>query len=186
MASQMSSQRFDGQLFAGIDGGGTKTRAVIANRQGEILGLGVAGPSSLAAASHAMRCENIGSAIQSALAPKGLEADSLASLFLGVASVATKADCNTVREAVDELGWCWVEHVNVDHDIRIALEGGLAGREGIALIAGTGSSCYGRRHDGQAWQAGGWEHLLDDAGSGYDLAIQGLRAVVRASRPAGT
>ena len=36
----------------------------------------------------------------------------------------------------------------LDHDIRIALAGGLTGREGLALIVGTGASCYGRRNDG--------------------------------------
>ena len=168
------------QLFAGIDGGGTTTRAVIADQEGKILGLGIAEPSSLGATSPSQRSKNIALAIQSALDPGGLEPSALTSLFLGVASVITEADCEAILEAVNELPSGRPKYVGVDHDIRIALEGGLAGREGIALISGTGSSCYGRRKDGRSWQSGGWEYLLDDAGSGYALAIQGLRAVVRA------
>merc|ERR1711964_171025 len=52
-------------------------------------------------------------------------------------------------------------------------------REGVIAISGTGSIVYGRNHGGKAARAGGWGHLLGDEGSGYDIGLQGLRAVVR-------
>src|SRR5207249_3330811 len=67
--------------------------------------------------------------------------------------------------------------VVIDHDIRIALAGGLAGKEGIALIVGTGSSCYGRRDDGQNHRTG-WGYMLDDLGSGYFLGLQAMVAAI--------
>jgi N-acetylglucosamine kinase-like BadF-type ATPase len=69
--------------------------------------------------------------------------------------------------------------IGVDHDIRIALAGGLAGRPGIALIAGTGSSCYGRTAAGATWQAGGWGSILDDGGGGYWLGLRAVGAAIR-------
>src|SRR6185436_17233044 len=72
------------------------------------------------------------------------------------------------------------EQIGIDHDCRIALAGGLSGRPGIVLIAGTGSSCFGMNAAGEAWRSGGWGHLLADEGSGYWLGVKGLEAAVRA------
>ncbi len=49
---------------------------------------------------------------------------------------------------------------------------------GIAVNAGTGSSVTGRC-DGRIERAGGWGHILGDAGGGYYLSVQTLRAVLR-------
>ena len=54
----------------------------------------------------------------------------------------------------------------------------LGHRDGIAVNAGTGSSITGRR-DGQIEKAGGWGHILGDAGGGYYLSLQALRLVLR-------
>jgi len=50
--------------------------------------------------------------------------------------------------------------------------------DGIAVLSGTGSAVTGRRA-GRIEKAGGWGQLLGDHGSGYDLAMQGLRQALR-------
>jgi N-acetylglucosamine kinase-like BadF-type ATPase len=65
------------------------------------------------------------------------------------------------------------------HDIHVALIGGLVGQPGIALIAGTGSSCYGINAGGTSCQTGGFGTILDDGGSAYGLGLGGLRLAVR-------
>ncbi|MGE0760399.1 MAG: N-acetylglucosamine kinase, partial [Pirellulaceae bacterium] len=52
---------------------------------------------------------------------------------------------------------------------------------GIALIAGTGSFAVGRAPDGQSARCGGWGYLVGDEGSGYALALAGMRCVTRAA-----
>jgi N-acetylmuramic acid 6-phosphate etherase len=47
-------------------------------------------------------------------------------------------------------------------------------RDGILVIAGTGSAVTGRRGD-SVERAGGWGHVLGDNGSGYALAMHALR-----------
>jgi N-acetylglucosamine kinase-like BadF-type ATPase len=69
--------------------------------------------------------------------------------------------------------------MDFDHDVRIALAGGLALQPGIVLIAGTGSSCYGINAAGFACRVGGWGYLLDDVGSSYYLGVEAMRAIVR-------
>src|SRR6476661_2817182 len=50
--------------------------------------------------------------------------------------------------------------------------------DGIVVNAGSGSSVTGRRGD-RIERAGGWGHILGDAGGGYFLSIQALRLVLR-------
>jgi N-acetylglucosamine kinase-like BadF-type ATPase len=105
-------------------------------------------------------------------------AGNIASVFAGIAGVTSDATAERMRSVLAD---CGLRHavIGVDHDIHIALAGGLAGRPGIALIVGTGSSCYGRDADGHTWQTGGWGSLISDEGSGYFLAREAMTAAVR-------
>ena len=66
--------------------------------------------------------------------------------------------------------------VGSDRDSGLAAALGKA--DGIAVNAGTGASVTGRRAD-RIEKAGGWGHLLGDAGSGYFLSLQALRFILR-------
>ena len=50
--------------------------------------------------------------------------------------------------------------------------------DGIVVNAGTGASVTGRRGD-RIEKAGGWGHILGDAGGGYFLSVQALRLILR-------
>ena len=60
-----------------------------------------------------------------------------------------------------------------------AFYGELGGRDGVALIAGTGSSAFCVQQ-GQVRQVGGWGYLIDDVGSGFWIGSAVLRAAFRA------
>ncbi|NSW90745.1 MAG: hypothetical protein HPY74_08745 [Firmicutes bacterium] len=59
-----------------------------------------------------------------------------------------------------------------------ALNSGIGYKNGMVLIAGTGSVVFVRNNE-KITQIGGWGYLLDDAGSGYDLGRRGFCAVLR-------
>ena len=61
-----------------------------------------------------------------------------------------------------------------DSGLAAALDHG----DGIVVNAGSGSSATGRRGD-QIERAGGWGHILGDAGGGYFLSVQALRLILR-------
>jgi len=48
----------------------------------------------------------------------------------------------------------------------------------VLVVSGTGSCCYGQRADGKGVKVGGWGHVLGDQGSGYDIGLRALQAVV--------
>ena len=161
------------RYFLGIDGGGTKTEVAICDESGRVLGVGQAGASGIDSVGADAATVSIGAAVEAARAQAGLPDAPFTSVFFGMAGVVSEADRDIVREVARRLHLG--DAIHVDHDIRIALAGGLAGRPGIALIAGTGSSCFGMNAAGARWQAGGWGHLISDEGSSYWFGWNAIR-----------
>lgn len=168
----------DMETVLGIDGGGTKTAAVILNRQGRVLGYGVGGPSTYGVVPVEVTRASIAEAVQAAEAAGDIGSAPYAAVFLGLGNVVSEMDRSAVHEVAYSLGLAERKHIGVDHDIRIALAGGLSGRPGIVIIAGTGSSCFGVNAAGDSWRSGGWGPLIDDEGSSYWLGIQAMRVAV--------
>lgn len=167
------------QFVLGIDGGGTGTRATILNEQGQIRGSGVSGPSNYDDVGKAEAQNNLRLAVEMARREAGIGQTSFAAAFLGLAGISSETDRQVIVEMAENLRLAPKDRTGIHHDIRIALEGGLMGRPGIVLIAGTGSSCYGRNASGQEWRSGGWGPLISDEGSGYWFGIQAMKAAVR-------
>lgn len=165
----------------GIDGGGTKTQALIADEEGHVHGLGVGGPSNYDDVGTEKAKANIAETVQMARRQASLPDAPFASVFLGMAGVVSEKDRAAIHAIARELRLTADENIDIDHDCRIALAGGLSGRPGIVLIAGTGSSCYGQNASGESWIAGGWGHLISDEGSSYWLGIQAMRCAAASS-----
>ncbi|HTI13091.1 MAG TPA: BadF/BadG/BcrA/BcrD ATPase family protein [Dictyobacter sp.] len=161
--------------YLGIDGGGSKTLAIIVNEQGQEVGRGVSGCSNLAAIGVVPAAQHILDAVAQAR-------DSLPSsvalhrAWLGVAGVDRPADYDLLFPHVEHLA----TSVSLTNDADLLLSA-LPGVVGIALIAGTGSIALGRNVAGKYTRAGGWGHILGDEGSGYALGQQALQAAVRAA-----
>lgn len=168
------------RFVLGIDGGGTNTRAALVAGSGHVLGLGIAGPSNPRVVGDDAARVQIREAIDLARQKAQLPDEAMPSAaFFGVAGVVSNTDRQELRAIASDL--VPGAHVHVDHDLRIALAGALLGSPGIVLIAGTGSSCYGRTVDGSEWRSGGWGPLLDDLGSAYWLGLEALVAITRAA-----
>lgn len=161
----------------GIDGGASKTLAVITDEQGHIRGIGRSGPSNFNTVGIDGAQANIQRAVEQACQSAGVTLP-LDAAFLGLAGVVCEADHAIIRGIASCLGLS--TRTGIDHDCRIALAGGLAGRPGVVLIAGTGSSCFGENVAGHVWRAGGWGHLISDEGSGYWLGRHAIEYAVRA------
>ncbi len=166
-------------LAGGVDGGGTQTRCLAIDEHGNIMGIGVSGPSKPDAADPETGRAHLHQAILSASQHCG-GPQALDTLFVGMGGVVSQADRQVVHHMLDGLSLKPGIPIGIDHDIRIALAGGTAGQPGIALIVGTGSSCYGFNAVGESWRCGGWGYILDDIGSAFYLGQQALMAVVRA------
>ena len=93
-----------------------------------------------------------------------------------LAGCATAEDRGALRQICLEI-WPKAKIVtgsDRDSGLAAALDHG----DGIVVNAGSGSSVTGRRGD-RIERAGGWGHILGDAGGGYSLSMQALRLILR-------
>lgn len=166
------------KLFVGIDGGGSKTTALLADKMGRLLAKAAAGIGNPNHASEAELQTRFSDLMQKLFENGNAHRAQCVSVFAGLAGVTSEKTALLVKTILANCGLNSAS-ITVDHDIRIALAGGLAGSPGMALIVGTGSSCYGRNNEGRTWQSGGWGALLADEGSGYFLGREAIIAAVR-------
>lgn len=168
------------RLIAGVDGGGTTTRAAVANGEGRILGKGTAGPSNYRDSSLEEAVEAVERALAQALENAGAEPGDVGACFWGLAGLSDGETRGRLKEEAKRRELPGSQRLEVDHDLRIALRGALEGEAGVALVAGTGSAAFGMDEAGQRCQCGGWGPLVDDIGSAYWLGLEALKLAVRA------
>ena len=159
-------------FIAGVDGGGTKTKVVCAAPEGRVLDTAIFGPFNL----NSIGPERFSALLEQLCAYlNGL--GRCRALCIGSAGISNGEMTRLVEEAMRRGG---IENWKLVGDQVIALNGALSGEAGIALIAGTGSICFGKNEAGEYARSGGWGHLIGDEGSGYALGRDALAAVARA------
>jgi len=163
-------------LYAGVDGGGTKTLAVVVDAQGREVGRGQAAGSNCQTVGISEAARQVALALAAATAPAILPNLALAGLCIGLAGVDRPADRTAMFTALSGLNLAEPGKIWLGNDAELIL-----GEVGLGLIAGTGSIALGRDHTGHLVRAGGWGHLIGDEGSGYDLGRRAVQAAVRAS-----
>ena len=166
-------------LLLGIDGGGSKTTALLASSDGSVVGRGAGGASNYQAVGLQTALAELEKAVREAVAFAGpYGALPIAAVCLGMAGVDRPED----RTAFS--GWAAVRFpgakLKLVSDAHLVLAAGAGSQAGVALISGTGSIAYAQDGRGNTARAGGWGYLLGDEGSGYRIALDGMRAVTRA------
>ncbi|MBX6753408.1 MAG: BadF/BadG/BcrA/BcrD type ATPase [Thermorudis peleae] len=163
------------QLILGIDGGGSKTVALVGDATGHVRGRGNAGRANYQTAGLAAAVTAIVTATERALANAGLDNTALpvAVACVALAGVDRPDDQARVTAALEVQGLA--QRLVVVNDALPLLAAGCPDGWGIALVSGTGSICYGRSPDGRLARAGGWGYLFGDEGSGCALALEALR-----------
>ncbi|WP_238323007.1 N-acetylglucosamine kinase [Gorillibacterium massiliense] len=123
-------------VVMGIDGGGTHTRAMVCDLDGNVLAYTRKGAASIYKDGNAT--QNVREAITEALKIAGKEASQVIGLAAGIAGYDSEADLNWIIPLTEIDGLdCPKWHVN---DAVIAHSGALMGRPGIIAISGTGSN----------------------------------------------
>ena len=166
------------ELILGIDGGGTRTRALLANMRGDILGRGEGGAANPHANGLEAARREILTAIERAFASAHLNSQRASAACLGIGGVERLDERAEFSE--------WVrgtisERAVIANDGEILVAAGTPDNCGIAVVAGTGSIAWGKSREGQIARAGGWGYLIGDEGSAFGLASDALRAAAHAA-----
>ncbi len=153
----------------GVDAGGTKTTAQAYSLQGEPLAAETGGFGNLTVhfeQGFANLCETI-----DRLKTK-LEGNCVF-LCIGCAGIETGGKKEEAARLIRER---YPEPAVMTNDAMLGLYAALEGRDGLLVIAGTGSIGY-LKQGGELRRFGGWGHLINDDGSGYTIAAKAIRFI---------
>ena len=163
-----------GRHVLGIDAGGTKTRAILADETGRVVAGSWGSGANLRTHGELEVEKVLHAVIEQAQAESGARAEALA---IGIAGADRPDDHAVLREILRRIGFR--ERVVVANDARVAFIAGSQSRVGLALICGTGSIAWGRNAAGEIARAGGWGWHLGDEGSGFWIGERAIREVLR-------
>ncbi len=154
------------RLALGIDGGGTKSDAVLIDERGNVLGWGRGGTGQTLWAGRDAALENFSLAIREALGGRR-------PCDLWVAGLH-----DPVLDRLD-LKETSIHHVHAGELTRgfaTALE-----TSGILVLSGTGSFVAALTEDGKHFSLDGLGPVLGDRGSGHQIGLMGMRAAMASS-----
>ena len=166
-------------IYLGVDGGGTKTHAVLFDERKNVIGEGFAGASNPLRVGLEPAVNNIFLALTAASEAANESRSDIAAAVFGLAGVRRVDLRQRIRERLAQMSG--IRKVEVVTDAEIALFGTTLGKAGVVVIAGTGSICLGKNEAGETAIAGGWGPLAGDEGGGAGIARRGLQAIAKAS-----
>lgn len=164
------------RYYIGIDGGGSKTDAVLFRSDGElvqrVIGAGT-NPNHTDQADLAERFQTIFQKLLIRIRPT-----EISGCFAGLSGSDHPLARRQLIECIRPSCPVPITHLQVGVDALNALWSGTDGEPGLVVIAGTGSIAYGIAANGDEFRIGGWGYQFGDEGSGYDIGRETVRRVL--------
>lgn len=164
------------QYVIGVDGGGTKTIAALADLQGKVLKMAKSGPSSPVNVGVGKASENIAKSIK-----KVLRKGKILSIFIGLAAVQEEP---RFKKAIKkqllkhkEIAQIFKSKIKIESDQVVAFSSGTDKEDGLLIIAGTGCVAHGW-YKGKEITASGW-HWLADEGAAFWVGQRAFQAALK-------
>ena len=161
------------KFYLGVDGGGSKTTAVVFNEKGEFICKACGESINY----YSVGIENARKAMADIIG--NLSQKSFDCAVIGMSALNERASkeetdrfCNGIIES---------KKIIMDSDLFVALEAMDEDGECAVVISGTGSMALYRNSEGIISHAGGWGYILGDEGSGYSIGLSGIKAAIRAA-----
>ncbi len=165
------------RYFLGVDAGGTKTHALIADETGEAVGFGLGGPGNWESVGYGGLTTNLLGITSQAMKMANLNISQIAGTGMGLAGYDWPSQREAHLEAIKPLKLaCPLEIVN---DCTLGILAGAEDGWGISVVSGTGCNCRGwsKDHKQEGRVVGGASHWSGEAAGGYDILLRAMRAV---------
>jgi len=163
--------------FLGVDVGGTKTHALIADQAGRGIGFGLAGPGSWEGVGYDGLTEVLLEVTSQALAMASLTIEQIAGTGMGLAGYDWPSQRQAHLDAILPLKL--KAPPQIVNDATLGILAGAADGWGVSVVSGTGCNCRGwsRDHKREGRGVGGANHWSGEAAGGWDIAARAMRAV---------
>ena len=166
-------------IVVGVDGGGTKTRALVADERGTAI-VEVSGPGSAVRPGQAEQSADvIAAVVRDALAASNMSHVTPKVVCVGVAGVGREVERQALWQAL--VSRDLAEEIVIHADAMVALDDAFAEGAGVLLIAGTGAVAFGRGPAGEFARCGGWGPVFGDEGGGAWIGRRALSVVSAAA-----
>nr|WP_285860464.1 MULTISPECIES: BadF/BadG/BcrA/BcrD ATPase family protein [Paenibacillus] len=163
------------RYYLGVDGGGSKTYAVITDEHGHVIGVGRGGNGNHQKNRREAEL-SLKQAVTEALGAAKLTEEQIEFAWFGLAGADRESDFHILRPIIAGLG---LPRTEISCDTWIALRAGTEESHGVVLICGSGVNCSGKNRTGDTFQCGGFGYRFGDFGGGYDLSVEVFRTVIR-------
>jgi N-acetylglucosamine kinase-like BadF-type ATPase len=170
--------------YLGIDGGGTKTRCLLAG-EATVLAQSMTGGCNIVRLGEQQAREALRTAIRQVCATAKVSPDQIRAICIGAAGAARPEIEAKIRGILGEIisetaSGNAPPKIEVIGDSVIALEAAFGPGPGVIAIAGTGSIVYGRDAAGHTARAGGWGFAISDEGSGHWIGRRAISDILSA------
>ncbi len=156
-----------------VDGGGTKTIAVLANLNGKIIVKSIVGSSNIDKIGFSYAMENLLNVIKMVF-----QKPEISFIYVALAG-GTQRDLKRRKQVAEYIAQKLnfsSKKILVESDDAAAFWSGTDKKKGIVVIAGTGSVVVGWGND-QKIVFGGWGHLWGDQGSAFWIGKKTLQLI---------
>jgi N-acetylglucosamine kinase-like BadF-type ATPase len=162
------------ELVVGVDGGNSKTLAVVSDAAGRSLGIGRGGCGCWEGIGEQAAAQTIGEVIDQALEMAGGQRRDLMHAHMGLAGIDWPDDIPRMEGALQQAGWqC---SATLENDAFLPVRACAPEGHGIGVSAGSGTAAGIIRPDGETYFYGAYT----DMGGGRDIDAQMLQAAIRA------
>jgi len=165
--------------FLGVDIGGTKSHALIADASGWAVGFGEAGPGNYEDVGYDGLAATLAVVTQRALADAGITKEQIAGAGFGIAGYDWPSQREPHLAAIRPLG---LDHAPFElvNDTIIGLLTGAPSGWGIAVIAGTRANCWGWDQNRRIGRLTGYGWRMAEVAGGLELVGKAVQSVALA------
>ncbi len=166
------------RYFLGIDVGGSKSHALVADEAGQALGFGQGGPGNYEVVGWDGLRQALHQVTGAALAAAGISRQALAGAGLGIAGYDWPGEREPTCQAIDSLGLA--APYTLVNDAVIGLLAGAGQGWGVVVIAGTSNNCRGRDRHGREGRVTGCGAAFGEYGGAGELLARAVQSLALA------
>jgi N-acetylglucosamine kinase-like BadF-type ATPase len=169
--------------YIGIDGGSTASTGLLAESDLRVLHRASAGCANYHLVGLRGAEETLLTLTETLSLAAGVRLTEIAGFCFALSGVSRADDFKAIQNILRHRGMS--EKSKLIPDFEAALLGGTSNEAALVVISGTGSVVFGRNRSGETKKVCGHGHLIGDPGSGYDIGIRALRALIAFSEGRG-